>query len=109
MDLNIQGKTALITGADSGIGLATAKILLEEGVQLVLSDLKKDTLDEAIQEIKDSNNKNLKIAGIAADITKNDEVVALAKKVKIRFWWCTYRSTCCRCKGCRRRFSEINR
>lgn len=38
MDLKIKGKTALITGGDSGIGLETAKFLAREGVNIVLSD-----------------------------------------------------------------------
>ena len=39
MDLGIKNKTALITGADSGIGLETAKILASEGVKIILYDI----------------------------------------------------------------------
>ncbi len=42
MDLGITGKTALITGADSGIGWETARILLSEGATVVLSDQTRD-------------------------------------------------------------------
>ncbi len=82
MDLGIQGKTAVITGADSGIGLETAKILASEGVNLVLSDLKEEGLKKAIGEINKVYSNNVEILGITADVTKNGEVVDLAKKVK---------------------------
>ena len=36
MDLNLRGKTALITGASKGIGLAAAECLAEEGVNVIL-------------------------------------------------------------------------
>ena len=39
MDLNLKGKTALITGSTSGIGFATAKILLKEGVTVYILSL----------------------------------------------------------------------
>ena len=39
MDLNINGRVAVITGASTGIGLATAKLLDAEGVHLVLTDI----------------------------------------------------------------------
>lgn len=38
MDLGITGRTALVTGADSGIGWHTAKLLLEKGATVVISD-----------------------------------------------------------------------
>ena len=38
MDLFIKGRTAVVTGGDSGIGLATAKILATEGVNIILND-----------------------------------------------------------------------
>ncbi|WP_374945972.1 SDR family NAD(P)-dependent oxidoreductase, partial [Agreia sp.] len=47
MDLRISGRTALVTGADSGIGWSTAKILLDEGVTVVITDLDQASLDEA--------------------------------------------------------------
>ena len=47
MDLGITGRTALISGADSGIGWETARILLGEGVRVVLTDKDQKSLDAA--------------------------------------------------------------
>ncbi len=38
MDLGLNGKTAVITGADSGMGLKTAELLLQEGARVVIAD-----------------------------------------------------------------------
>ena len=38
MDLGISGRTALVTGGDSGIGWHTAQLLLAEGVTVVVTD-----------------------------------------------------------------------
>ena len=45
MDLNLRGKTALITGASKGIGRASAEILAEEGVNVILVSRTQADLD----------------------------------------------------------------
>ena len=47
MDLGIAGRTALVTGADSGIGWHTARALLAEGATVVITDRDPDDLDSA--------------------------------------------------------------
>ena len=47
MDLRITGRTALITGGDSGIGWHTAQELLREGVTVFLTDRDPDELARA--------------------------------------------------------------
>ena len=47
MGLGISGRTALVSGADSGIGCETARILPGEGVRVVLSDKDQKSLDAA--------------------------------------------------------------
>lgn len=47
MDLGLEGRTALVTGGDSGIGWHTARLLLEEGATVVLSDQDPDSLEKA--------------------------------------------------------------
>lgn len=51
MDLNLAGKTALVTGSTAGIGFAIAKRLAEEGVETVITGRNQAKLDEAAAQI----------------------------------------------------------
>jgi len=53
MDLNIRGRTALITGASKGIGLASAESLAAEGVNVILVSRTQADLENAAKKIKD--------------------------------------------------------
>ena len=74
MDLGISGKTALITGGDSGIGWETAKLLLAEGVTVVLSDQDQQSLDEAAGKLDAAPGT---LHAFAADITDVSSVANL--------------------------------
>lgn len=76
MDLGIAGKTALITGADSGIGWHTAKVLLAEGVTVVISDKDQDKLDDAARRLDGQ------IHAFAADVTDVAALADLGRRVK---------------------------
>lgn len=47
----LKGKVAIVTGAASGIGLATAKGLAESGAKVIMADINKDHLETALKEI----------------------------------------------------------
>jgi NAD(P)-dependent dehydrogenase (short-subunit alcohol dehydrogenase family) len=49
--MRLKGKTALITGGNSGIGLATAKLFIAEGARVAITGRNKDTLDAAAKEL----------------------------------------------------------
>ena len=51
VDFGIRGKTAVVTGADSGMGFVTAKMLLEEGVRVVVADQKPDEIASAAKSL----------------------------------------------------------
>ncbi|WP_108867344.1 SDR family NAD(P)-dependent oxidoreductase [Aquimarina aquimarini] len=48
----LQNKVAVITGANSGIGLATAKLYLQEGAKVVLSGRRQEALDEVAEKLE---------------------------------------------------------
>ncbi len=51
MSRRFQGKTAIVTGASRGIGLAIAQRLVAEGARVVITARKKETLDEAVAQL----------------------------------------------------------
>ena len=60
----LEGKVAVITGGNSGIGLATAKRLQHEGARVAISGRSKKTLDEAVTAIGNG------VLAIQADVAK---------------------------------------
>ncbi len=76
MDLGISGRTALISGGDSGIGLATARLLHDEGATVVLTDLDQGKLDAAVQELGGNAH------AFAADVTDPVSVGRLVHQVQ---------------------------
>ncbi|MGF0311304.1 SDR family NAD(P)-dependent oxidoreductase [Rhodococcus sp. IEGM1428] len=79
MDLGIDGKTALVTGADSGIGWHTAKMLLAEGVRVVISDKDQTSLDDAAAQLEAPDGQ---LFAFAADVTDTQAVENLAAQTQ---------------------------
>jgi len=69
MDLQLAGKTALVTGGSEGIGKGIARALAKEGVDVAICARRKDVLEAAAAEIARETNR--KIIPIAADLTKD--------------------------------------
>lgn len=63
MDLNLSGKTALVTGSTAGIGLAIAERLAQEGAETIICGRSQDKLDEAAARI----GKLGKVRAVLAD------------------------------------------
>jgi len=71
---NITDKVVVITGASSGIGESTAKLLAEQGAKVVLGARRSNRIDAVVEEISASGGKAI---GFATDVTKRAEVEAL--------------------------------
>ena len=52
MNYGLEGRIALVTGADSGIGLHTAMLLLREGAKVFITDQFPDRLQAAIAQLR---------------------------------------------------------
>ena len=68
MDLNLDNKTALVTGSTAGIGLAIAQELAREGATVYINGRTQQRVDEALQQIAKAV-PNAKVNGIAADLS----------------------------------------
>lgn len=80
MDLKLQNKVVLITGASQGIGLATAKKLCAEDATVIINGRNEEKLQKAILSIK-KQLPNSKISGVVADLKDNEGCNKLIDKI----------------------------
>src|SRR5437667_3498826 len=71
----LEGKVAVVTGGNSGIGLATAKRLQEEGARVAIAGRSKRTLDEAVRTMGNG------VVAVQADVAKLTDVDKLYAEV----------------------------
>src|SRR5580698_2216226 len=79
---DLAGKTAVVTGAASGIGLAVATSLAQAGVKVMLCDIEQAALDTAVAGLRETNAD---VAGVRADVSLKAELQAAADATLDRF------------------------
>ncbi len=79
MDLELEGKVALVTGAGQGIGRGVATLLAAEGVKVAVNDFYEDRALKVAREIEKSGGT---ACGIQADVRDLDQVRAMAATVE---------------------------
>jgi NAD(P)-dependent dehydrogenase (short-subunit alcohol dehydrogenase family) len=72
--MELKGKTAVITGGASGIGLATAKRFAASGANLVLGDIEEAPLAAAVLGLTD---QGARVIGVAGDVAQEADVFAM--------------------------------
>ena len=75
--MRLKGKVALITGAGTGIGRATALLFAEEGADIVATNLELPEAEETAEAIRKVGRRAV---SIAADISKPDEIHAMVDR-----------------------------
>ncbi len=74
----LEGRVALITGAGSGLGLATARVFAREGARVAINDLRLDAAEAAVAEL---GAQHMAVGG---DVSKEEVVAAIVAEVETR-------------------------
>jgi NAD(P)-dependent dehydrogenase (short-subunit alcohol dehydrogenase family) len=80
--MELQGKTAVITGGASGIGLATARQFASSGVNLVLGDIEDEPLQAAVASLR---AQGAKVVGVRCDVSQEVDVAGLRDAALMEF------------------------
>jgi len=75
--MRLQGKTAVITGAGSGMGRAMALLFAQEGANVVAADWHQDTLDAVVAEVAGTGAP---ITGVKADVADQADAEGMVDK-----------------------------
>ena len=79
---NVTDKVVVITGASSGLGESTAKLLASLGAKVVLGARRKDRIDSVVKEISATGGK---AAGFVVDVTNRGQMETLMKEAVDNF------------------------
>ena len=81
---SLEGKVFAVTGAASGIGLATSHLLASRGATLALADVRQESLDATESDIL-KQNSSVKVYSRAVNVTKANEVASWLDETIKRF------------------------
>src|SRR5436305_3240837 len=82
MNISFENKVALVTGAASGLGLATARVFSESGASVVLADWNEESAQSAAKELANKGHKTL---AIRCDVADDAQVEAMVKQTVATF------------------------
>ena len=77
--MKLENKVAIVTGGNSGIGLATAKLFHAEGAKVVVTGRRKEVVEKAAKEV------GINATGITTDTSKLEEIDSLYKEIADKF------------------------
>jgi NAD(P)-dependent dehydrogenase (short-subunit alcohol dehydrogenase family) len=80
--MDISGKTAIVTGAASGIGLGIATALAEAGANVVMADIQKDAVEEAAHGLSGTNKR---VMPVPIDVTQEQSVLGALAEAERNF------------------------
>ncbi len=79
MAVELRGKTVLVTGASSGVGLALSRLLAAEKINLALLARREDVLKRMAEELKDSGSA---VLPVKCDVSKKEDIHNAYQAVK---------------------------
>jgi NAD(P)-dependent dehydrogenase (short-subunit alcohol dehydrogenase family) len=82
MNLSFENKVALVTGASSGMGLATARAFAEAGAAVVLADIRENLLKAEAQKLVDAGHKAI---AVQCDVSEDAQVAAMVDRTVAEF------------------------
>src|SRR5204863_2650840 len=82
MNISFENKVALVTGAASGLGLATAKAFAESGASVVLADWNEKAVQAAAKDLADKGHKTL---AVRCDVSEDAQVEAMVDRTVAAF------------------------
>jgi len=74
----LEGKTAVITGATTGIGFATAQLFLSHGAKVIITGQSQDRLHSALEKLRSEHSGDV-VHGFLADVRSIERLKALAE------------------------------
>ena len=80
--MDLQGKTAFVTGGASGIGLALARAFIDEGMRVVIADVDETALRTAEAALAGTNSE---LMAVQLDVTDREQFAHVADAVEARF------------------------
>jgi len=84
MELNLNGKCAIVTGGSAGIGLACARALCVEGVSVVIAARDEDRLKQAVEQIRAVATADASVVPVKVDLTDARDVKRLVKEALVQ-------------------------
>jgi NAD(P)-dependent dehydrogenase (short-subunit alcohol dehydrogenase family) len=83
VNISFDGKVALVTGAASGLGLATAKAFAEAGASVALADCNEDAVRAAADELTAQGRKALGIRRACTSSMRNKQFPPIRSRVRL--------------------------